>query len=819
MTSRCFISGLLIALGTGVLIAHPAIGQTVDSTQRLATDSADTSGLAPQQGERAAPRAVIPGGDHVGLAIAFLGDVDRDGKSELLIGAYGNDSAAGDAGAVFVIAGSSGDTLLTLFGRAAHDNFGASVAALGDLDGDFVPDFAVGAPGMDDAEEALPDLGGVYLYSGVDGHLIDSLFGLHAQGQYGYVLARLGDLDGDGVSEFGVGERRGADSARPNFSTVFICSGRTRETIRVLEGVQSGDRFGFAMAGVGNADRTNDVVVGAYRFSSEVPSAGATYLYSGTTGALIRTKIGLLGLGHFGYAVADAGDLDLDRRGDILVGARFDDAAGGRAGKVFALSGADGRVLFTLPGTADAQFGSSVSGTGDLDGDGRPDLAVGAPKSAPNGAGAVHLYSGADGRLLGTLTGAARGDNFGGTVAGGEDANGDGIPDIAVGALGSDDGGVDAGKVYVYSGRDRSLIQSFTGRSGVTAKDTARVARVKEAVQAIRKAGDTLTLPDTIYDSTQVDVMPILRRSVNAEYPETAMGSGLSGWVQVRILVLADGAPGKVDIADDAGLGPDFRLAALTAARQWFFLPATKGGEAVAAWTVFPIGFAPDEARRSAGAADSAGGVTRLDSLRRAASDSAAAGVADSAGKETQRVAQGEPGADSSQAGSPSRPDTLASTDSGSMPPPPADSAAGPPDAAGALSSSGSGSSEMPDSALPVIDSGLTGTLPAGRKVEVDLSRLYEISDVDIVPVLVAKVDPQYPAAARLAGDTATVLVRLMVDTLGAVARFEVKLCTVPGRGFEESATAAVRRWRFEPAKRVQHKVNCWVEYPLEFRI
>jgi protein TonB len=411
----------------------------------------------------------------------------------------------------------------------------------------------------------------------------------------------------------------------------------------------------------------------------------------------------------------------------------------------------------------------------------------------------------------------------------GDDADGDDIPDIAVGALGNDDGGVDAGKVYVYSGRDRSLIQSFTGRSGVTARDTARVARVKEAVQAIRKASDTLTLPETIYDSTQVDVMPILRRSVNAEYPETAMGSGLRGWVQVRILVLADGAPGKVDIADDAGLGPDFRLAALTAARQWFFLPATKDGEAVAAWTVFPIGFAPDEARRSGGAGDSTTGAANLDSLRRAAFDSVAAGASDTAGAKTQRAAQDLPGADSSPAGSTPRPDTLASPDSGSVPvppatgstgpPPAASTAAGPADSSEALTSPGSGPGETPDSALPVVDSGLTATLPAGRSVEVDLSRLYEISDVDIVPVLVAKVDPQYPAAARLAGDTATVLMRLMVDTLGAVARIEVKLCTVPGRGFEESATAAVRRWRFEPAKRAHHKVNCWVEYPLEFRI
>ena len=795
MTLRRPLIKFAIAFAAGLCLGPAATAQTVDREHPAAADTAVNLEAAPES----RTRAVLPGGDHVGPAIALLGDVDRDGRSDLVIGAYGNDSVAGDAGAVFVIAGSSGDTLLALFGRSTHDNFGASVAALGDIDGDRVPDFGVGAPGSGGEAGQEPDRGSVYLVSGADGHMIDSLHGWHAEGRFGYEISGLGDLDGDGVSEFGVGDRRGGDSSKPNFSTVYVYSGRTRETLFLLTGNQSGDRFGSAMAGVGDADGdgSGDFVIGAYRFSATFPSAGAIYLYAGKSGQPISSTTGDILLGHFGYSVAGAGDMNGDGRPDFLVGARFDDEAGGRAGKVLALSGADGRVLRRLSGQAGAQFGTSVSGTQDLNRDGRPDFAVGAPRAAPGGTGAVYLFSGADGTLLSTLAGEAVGDNFGGTVAGGHDVDGDNIPDLAVGAVGNDDGGVDAGKVYLYSGRNFSLIQSFAGRSGVTAMDTARVARVIEAERAIQKAADTLSLPEIIYDSTQVDVMPILRRSVPAEYPLTALGSGLSGWVKVRILVLADGAPGKVDIADDAGLGPDFRLAALTAARQWFFLPATKGGEPVAAWTVFPIGFAPEEARQAT-PGDSSSIIlrTKADSIGRAASDSGAGEMVVPTG------------ADTLPAGAvPSEP--------GSVGPNPAEL----PDSL-AASSDGTDSSWIgitPSS--PAADTAGEAAAPEASGVEVDPARLYELTDVDVPPVLVARVEPQYPAAARLAGDTATVVMRILVDTLGGIGRMEVKTCTLPGKGFEEAATSAVRKWHFEPARRASRKVMCWVEYALEFRI
>jgi len=104
-------------------------------------------------------------------------------------------------------------------------------------------------------------------------------------------------------------------------------------------------------------------------------------------------------------------------------------------------------------------------------------------------------------------------------------------------------------------------------------------------------------------------------------------------------------------------------------------------------------------------------------------------------------------------------------------------------------------------------------------RVEVDPARIYEVADLDKEPTVVAKFDPQYPAAARLAGDTCTVVILATVDTTGAVTRVDVRSCTLPGKGFEESAKAAVRRWRYEPGVRAGIKVTFHIEDQIPFRL
>ena len=147
---------------------------------------------------------------------------------------------------------------------------------------------------------------------------------------------------------------------------------------------------------------------------------------------------------EFGAAVAGAGDLNGDGIPDILVGAPGFDTSSGRTdgGIVFAHSGANSAVLFSVEGdrhatpVATARYGTSVDGVGDFDGDGRPDIVVGAPTSSliPGGfCGRADILN-AVGNLIVTFDGGHPRDRFGSAVAGVGDFNGDGYDDVAIGS-------------------------------------------------------------------------------------------------------------------------------------------------------------------------------------------------------------------------------------------------------------------------------------------------------------------------------------------------------------------------------------------------
>ncbi len=157
--------------------------------------------------------------------------------------------------------------------------------------------------------------------------------------------------------------------------------------------------------------------------------------------------------------MAGVKDIDGDGFADVAVGAP---SAGAHSeGEFYLFSGKDGAVLQSFSGNGrGASLGWSLAAAGDLNGDGRNDLAVGAPGEGP---GRVYVFSGGDGAVLLSSSGDEPRSRFGVSVSGAGDYDRDGIPDIVAGAPQAGGG---AGEAVVLSGRDGSVLRVFGGAAG-----------------------------------------------------------------------------------------------------------------------------------------------------------------------------------------------------------------------------------------------------------------------------------------------------------------------------------------------------------------
>ena len=229
----------------------------------------------------------------------------------------------------------------------------------------------------------------------------------------------------------------------------------------VLTGEAAGDQFGWLTKRIGDVDGDggDDFVVTAPTHGGD--ARGRIYVYSGRSGTELYRVTGAAGE-QLGFSISPTDDVDGDGWPDLLVGA----PAAGR-GVAYSISGATGNRIQRLSGEAAADaFGDSVAGIDDLDGDGIGDLLVTAPQhdTAGSGAGRAYLYSGVSGALLHTLDGDAAGDTFGGGAGRLSDLDGDGLGEFVVSAPSA--GAAGRGRAYVYSSIDCSRIATLAGDSG-----------------------------------------------------------------------------------------------------------------------------------------------------------------------------------------------------------------------------------------------------------------------------------------------------------------------------------------------------------------
>ena len=365
----------------------------------------------------------------------------------------------------------------TLFGRA--------IAVLGDLNGDGVADLAVGAPYQDgDFNSSIggfgppQNVGKVWVLSGANLSVIHQLNDPQFQlmqnlkfgGQFGTSLAAAGDVNGDGIQDVLVGAPNYTPHPKGPFTIgrVFVMDGASDTVLFTLDEptAQENARAGTSVASLGdvNDDGKPDFLVGVpgKDVGDEFSTVGVAYIYSGANGSLLRTlnEPGADVDARFGFAVANAGDVDGDGVSDALIGAPGHAAA-------FVFSGRTGSLIFTIPSPVVEKrpsFGYAVAGGKDVNDDGKPDFVIGSPLLRSS-QGAIYIFNGSDGTLLRRLRipTSQKFARVGASVALISDVTGDGRPDILVGVPDQDVNGlINAGETLVYNGARGRLFETLT---------------------------------------------------------------------------------------------------------------------------------------------------------------------------------------------------------------------------------------------------------------------------------------------------------------------------------------------------------------------
>ena len=364
--------------------------------------------------------------DSYGQVCDLVGDMDGDGRAEILVGAWRDDNGAlADAGSCFIYDGKTGALVTNVFGSGAGDHMGYGSSSAGDADGDGLYDVCAAAD--EDNVGGMTNAGSARIVKGTDLSELHTTNGDNANDLYGWSTAAVGDVNGDGRDDVAVGALLDDSPTLQNCGSVTIVSGANGfKLLRVFGPVQNGNLGSHVgRAGDVNADGTPDFVA----------ARGARALvYSGLDGSLLWD---LPNTGAGGNGKVSGGvDVDLDGHDDLVCGAPSFQS---QSGAVRVYSGANGGLLWEIIGSAGDQLGSSVVGAGDLNGDGYGDFAAGATGDDDGGgaSGSIRAFSGKGGGEIFTIPGQAGNWTMGADCGGGHDVDGDGVNDVVVSSTGS----------------------------------------------------------------------------------------------------------------------------------------------------------------------------------------------------------------------------------------------------------------------------------------------------------------------------------------------------------------------------------------------
>lgn len=358
---------------------------------------------------------------------------------------------------------------------SADTYYGQSVAVIGDITGDGVDDYIIGAPNGTEVPDSYNDVGRAFVYSGADVSGTYIWYGVGAMpmqlpkenGQYGYCVAGAGDVNGDGIPDFMVG----APNWREDGSE-WLATGR----VKVYSGnVSQGNpnlgfpiinshgkyRVGTSLACVGdvNGDGRDDIVIGAPKDMMIDGNVGHAYVYGYLWNEVeqqnewteLYDKAFSSPTELFGTVVSGAGDVNGDQVPDFMVtAANFNSYKGA----TYVYSGLTGEEIWSYTGSASGvHFGRSLSPLGDVNGDGFDDFLI-------SDQGHVYCYSGQTGEVLHTYT--SSNPTFGTSVSTAGDYNDDGIPDVLTSMP-------QYSRLFIFSGSSEDMLLFWDGSSGLGA--------------------------------------------------------------------------------------------------------------------------------------------------------------------------------------------------------------------------------------------------------------------------------------------------------------------------------------------------------------
>jgi hypothetical protein len=432
----------------------------------------------------------------LGVSVAGAGDVNGDGYSDVIVGAYGYDNGENNEGAAFVyhgsVSGISTTAVATVESNQATAWLGYSVAGAGDVNGDGYSDVIVGACLYDNGST---DEGAAFIYhgsaSGISTTAAARVESDQATAYMGYSVACAGDVNGDGYSDVIVGVRL-YDNGSTDEGAAFIyqgsATGISTTAATIVESNQANANMGLSVASAGdvNGDGYSDVIVGAYLYDNGSTDEGAAFVYHGSASGINTTAAARMESNqvsaYLGYSVASAGDVNGDGYSDVIVGAPYYNNGSTDEGAAFIYHGSASGISTTAAAMvesnqADAYLGCAVAGAGDVNGDGYSDVIVGAYyyDNGSTNEGAAFIYHGSASGI--STTAAARVESnqanalMGWSVAGAGDINGDGYSDVIVGVLYYSNGSANEGAAFIYHGSASGI--STTAATSVESNQTS----------------------------------------------------------------------------------------------------------------------------------------------------------------------------------------------------------------------------------------------------------------------------------------------------------------------------------------------------------